>query len=633
MANLKFYRGLEAKVANAVEGAIWFNTADKTINVKTSEGWEKYAGNLKDASWNTAKSTLTISKNDGSSIDLDFSDMASATNVANVLGSFADAAKNDNTASIHARINKAFSDIKDLSDNKLNASDETVKSVDESDTNGLGLRLNDGKLSFHVAAADSIVSGNNALATADAVYSAIENKISGLDKTDAAVANQYVSAVSEADGIVSVTRADLPVHSVDTTADHGVNLSLSAGKIDVTVTPGSVADSNDSVVTGGAVYSAIQDEVTKLGSAAYTESSAYATAAQGSLAASSLQSLTVSNSDDSKKYVEIGNTNVTSDPKNPALYLTPHVATVESDTVGLADAKDVKSYVDSAVGAVLGEDNVEGMTVYGLDKRLDAVETLLAEDGDDVINNLKDVIDYFNGVKEEETGAALLETVSTLDAATINGKKINESPVLSGADVKITGYAKGTASDLAATDTINAALGKLEARVDAAAAGGVQSFGGQTGSITVKGGQTVNGSVNLTMSDKELQASIVGLGSAAFTDSSAYATAAQGSLAATAYQLPKNGIPASDIAEGTINYDNLNESLKTAIQEASDSVQGIDSANLNYLTVSPDADRINMLSLTVCTDLTNATTALADARAVKTYVDNKVHDTLTWAEF
>ena len=45
----------------------------------------------------------------------------------------------------------------------------------------------------------------------------------------------------------------------------------------------------------------------------------------------------------------------------------------------------------------------------------------------------------------------------------------------------------------------------------------VNSFGTKTGDITIRGGQTGNGSVNLAMSNNELQASIVGLGSNAYS--------------------------------------------------------------------------------------------------------------------
>ena len=57
----------------------------------------------------------------------------------------------------------------------------------------------------------------------------------------------------------------------------------------------------------------------------------------------------------------------------------------------------------------------------------------------------------------------------------------------------------------------------------------VNSFGTKTGDITIRGGQTNNGSVNLVMSNNELQASIVGLGSNAYT-STAYLPLAGGTL-------------------------------------------------------------------------------------------------------
>lgn len=38
----------------------------------------------------------------------------------------------------------------------------------------------------------------------------VDNKVGALDKIDTAVSGQYVSAVSQTDGIISVTRAALP---------------------------------------------------------------------------------------------------------------------------------------------------------------------------------------------------------------------------------------------------------------------------------------------------------------------------------------------------------------------------------------------------------------------------------------
>lgn len=161
------------------------------------------------------------------------------------------------------------------------------------------------------------------------------------------------------------------------------------------------------------------------------------------------------------------------------------------------------------------------------------------------------------------------QQVAAINAYTVNGKKISENPVLGGADVKLTSYAKGSSTAaIAATDTVNAAIAKLENRVVAAQAagdGGVQSVGGKTGAITVRGSQTANGTVNLTMSNNELQASIVGLKSAAFTESSAYATAEQGAKADTAYQKPEGGIVNDDIADGTIELSKLADEVNSLI--------------------------------------------------------------------
>ena len=91
----------------------------------------------------------------------------------------------------------------------------------------------------------------------------VTNAINALDVADAAVTNQYVSQVVQTDGKIAVTRAALPVTSV---------------------TEGSA---NGTIAVNGADVN-----VHGLGSAAYTESGAYATAAQGTKADSCYASLT-----------------------------------------------------------------------------------------------------------------------------------------------------------------------------------------------------------------------------------------------------------------------------------------------------------------------------------------------------
>lgn len=56
---------------------------------------------------------------------------------------------------------------------------------------------------------------------------------------------------------------------------------------------------------------------------------------------------------------------------------------------------------------------------------------------------------------------------NTIDAYTVNGHAISNNPVLNGADVKLDGYAKASeTAAIAATDTVNVALGKLEKAIE-----------------------------------------------------------------------------------------------------------------------------------------------------------------------
>lgn len=71
-------------------------------------------------------------------------------------------------------------------------------------------------------------------------------------------------------------------------------------------------------------------------------------------------------------------------------------------------------------------------------------------------------------VKLDVTLPNLIDSNKTnIDNYTVNGFKISTNPVLDGADIKITGYTKpSTTGALAAADSVNGALGKLEKKLD-----------------------------------------------------------------------------------------------------------------------------------------------------------------------
>lgn len=138
--------------------------------------------------------------------------------------------------------------------------------------------------------------------------------IAGLDVEDSAVEGQYVSQVTEVDGKIQVTRAQLPAKpviaegttngtiSVDgqDVAVHGLKSAAYTDAIDyATAAQGALADSalqKADITTGSANGTISVDgtdvQVKGLGSAAYTETTAYATAAQGTKADQAYAALT-----------------------------------------------------------------------------------------------------------------------------------------------------------------------------------------------------------------------------------------------------------------------------------------------------------------------------------------------------
>ena len=194
-------------------------------------------------------------------------------------------------------------------------------------------------------------------------------------------------------------------------------------------------------------------------------------------------------------------------------------------------------------------------------------------------------------------------TASGKDAIEVDLSKLVD--VYDGSNLKLTTIPiVETYEDPKAQDNVNTAIAKLikgkkdlDTKVSNLTTGTyVNSFGGKTGAITLKAAdKTTNGTVNLEMSDNELQASIVGLGSAAYTESTAYATSAQGGKADSALQ---------SIAKGTDG-----EYVTTTIGDKDNNKQTVSVS----LTVGSVAD---------------GTTGLATASDVKSYVDNS----LTWIE-
>ena len=134
------------------------------------------------------------------------------------------------------------------------------------------------------------------------------------------------------------------------------------------------------------------------------------------------------------------------------LTITPVTATVASDTVGLADAKDVKSYVDAAVSGAKDTLQAAIDTINGKLNIIQGAETV-----DGSINKaLKDAKEYADGLNSAAT-AAITKEVSDRKAA---------DQALYGAEIPADGAStiSGNAANIAAlTQSLNSEVAARQA--------------------------------------------------------------------------------------------------------------------------------------------------------------------------
>lgn len=220
---------------------------------------------------------------------------------------------------------------------------------------------------------------------------------------------------------------------------------------------------------------------------------------------------------------------------------------------------------------------------------------------EDIFVNVTELIDVYTG----GTGITISGKAISVNKSTVDGWIDTKIDAIDATTVDLTtGYATAASYTApAAGDSVQSAISKLAKGVSYATRAGVTSFAGEIGAITIKAAGTDNGSVNLSVdASKVLSAEIVGLKSAAFTESSAYATAAQGTAAASAVQ-----------------------SVRAANTGTYISVAAAKSGTTINLTPS--------VTVRAVSSATSSAKGLAEASDVKSYVDSQVSSVLVWEEF
>jgi hypothetical protein len=199
---IKFFRASTAPTEGLVQGVIWFNPSNNEIRVYNGTAWEKYSGLVKNVEYAEATKTLTITPFEGD---------ATSLNLDTFVKGYIEALDYADTAVTNEYVSKV-----DQTDGLIAVTRTKLPVVDVLDPKGTASIVNSetkkAELSQVTATIINAAEGDcsdNKFATEAAVRKAIN----ALDFNDTAVDGQYVSAVSEVDGVITVTRANLPAES------------------------------------------------------------------------------------------------------------------------------------------------------------------------------------------------------------------------------------------------------------------------------------------------------------------------------------------------------------------------------------------------------------------------------------
>ena len=555
MAIVKFGKVATVPASDLVVGKIYFETSTGLIKVaKSSTEVDVFGGNIKDATYEG--NILTITKQSGDPITLNFSDIASAEKVM----------------AVFAEIKTELARVEGAIDTKVNAAKTELigTGADTSDMNTINAakKYAEEKVAAIPAAVVYQADGTTITQSGEgpvifSVGTIETTKVNGLD---AALANKVDkedgkglstndfdnAAKNKLDGIADGAQVNV-IESVKVNgealliSDKAVTIPNADAEVYGVITENRVKALAGEVA--GSVYKvkgtkATIDEVLAVGTAAVGD--VYNVTAEFTLNSQKFPAGT------NVVFVgpgEEGEPDPTQQTQWDALGGTVDLTPYETTEHAAATyaTKESVSTLEGRVGTVEGQvaTKAEQSEVTELSSKVDvntaAIGVLNGEEGTEgsVANTAKGIVDReiaaLDLANTYEAKGAAEGVKATIDAYTVNGIAISTNPTLTGDNVQLSGsYAAADSyTEPAIGDKIDVAIAKLAKGITDAAAGGVQSIGGATGAITLKAGGGNNGDINLAMSGQELQATIVGLKSAAFADTTAFDTAGAAESALT----------------------------------------------------------------------------------------------------
>lgn len=463
MALVQFQQGLFAgapTTASFTGGIYWAEDTHQIGVRKDASTYVWYGGNVKNAS--LANSVLTITLNEGNPVVLDFSDVASASAMMQVFSEI-----NTKLTTINSSIGVINSSIDTINSSLTNKVDKVNgKQLSTNDfTNALKTKL-DGIATGAQVNVIETVKVNGAALVPDASKS-----------VNVVIPAATVTGVAAGDKILSLSNKNI-------SSTLNLTYDSSTKKINLTGVGGIVISTVDAAdfIKDGMLESAVFDPSTMVLTLTFNT-------------ASGKDPIQIDLSDLVDTYTA-GNGLALSSAGQFSIKLDPSGQS-SNLTVGSAGLK----LVDVATTAALSTTNTN---VSNLTSRVTNVESKNTAQDSSITTNTNNI--------------------AAIKKYTVNGIAISTNPVLDASKIDLsTGYVMPASYVAPAIgDNLSVAIGKLARGIVTAQASGVTSIGGQAGAITVRSGLTANGSVNLTMSGKELQASIVGLGTAAYQPTSAF---------------------------------------------------------------------------------------------------------------
>lgn len=545
--NLSFQKIATVPASGLVVGRIYFETSTGMIKVATSAtAVDKFGDGVKSASWDESAKTLKIINESGEEISLNLSDVASASAVTTEL-----AKKLNIGASRDASTVQSYYGLKKYTDEAKSSAISSAKSYTDTEI---------GKIPAAI-----VYKGDGTTVTQ-----------SGTSTVTFAVGEIPQSKVTSLTTDLAAKATTTALNAVKATAEAAAPQATTYTKIEV---------DNKVASAVGSVYKmkgSVDDAAALTALTGVVIGDTYNVIAAGTLngeafeAGSNFVAVKAGAGNQTGMWDKLGGT---------------------VDLSSYAKSADVQK--NTSAIAVLNGTGAGSVTL----SISEAIEGLEYVDSPKT-NELVSAVNQTGGVVSV-TRRALIETdiptlatskISGLDSAlagkvpttrTVNSKPLSTNVVLAGADILVGGDGTYSESDL------QAAIEAIDGRITSAAASGVQSFGGQTGAITVDTANTTNGQVKFSMSSKQLKGTVNGLKSAAYTESSAYATSAQGTKADSAIQ----------IVNGTAS---------------------------NYITTSKSGTTVTVTSmLQAVASASSSAKGLAEASDVKAYADGL----MTWVEF